>query len=409
MGTTTIASAIANPTLTGNTFSINGGALKVSANSTVTVDVYADVTSAATAPSVQAQLEANGTSAVGVKTSVSVTGPALLASSAVTSIVGNGTLTVESDSLTPAKQILVAGMTNVEVLRFKVRADNKEDIRLDKLDIGAAVGNTATLDNSLVNVKLFDGATQVGGGSVTFVSGVAKFTGLNFVVPKAGSKSLSLRADTTGSAVLSKGMTLQVAPVGMEYTGVAGGSLTAFAAVANTLAPSATMLLQDVKLVIASQAVAASGKSTAQDLAAYTLKAEGARDATVSKIVVVLTTSNATGAISAPVLRYNNTDYQAGVVVSATNVNTVTFTLATPITVTAGTTVSFGVRANTTALSVVANQGSAHSISPSIAGVSGVVDASNGIEYSYTDANAGASGTINTSDSYPANAPTIQY
>jgi S-layer homology domain len=409
MGTTTIASAIANPTLTGNTFSINGGALKVSANSTVTIDVYADVTSAATAPSVQAQLEANGTSAVGVKTSVSVTGPTLLASSAVTDIVGNGTLTIESDSLTPAKQILVAGMTNVEVLRFKVRANNQEDIRLDKLDIGAAVGNTATIDNSLVNVKLFDGATQVGGGSVTFVAGVAKFTGLNFVVPKAGSKSLSLRADTTGSAVLSKGMTLQVAPVGMEYTGVAGGSLTAFAAVANTLAPSATMLLQDVKLVIASQAVAASGKSTAQDLAAYTLKAEGARDATVSKIVVVLTTSNATGAISAPVLRYNNTDYQAGVVVSATNVNTVTFTLATPITVTAGTTVSFGVRANTTALSVVANQGSAHSISPSIAGVSGVVDASNGIEYSYTDANAGASGTINTSDSYPANAPTIQY
>jgi len=409
VGTTTIASAIANPTVSGNTFSINGGALKVPANSTVTVDVYADVTSAATATSVAVALEANGTSAVGAKTSVSVTGPALASTSAVTSIVGNGVLTVESDSLTPAKQILVAGMTNVEVLRFKVRADNKEDIRLDKLDIGAGVGNTATIGNSLVNVKLFDGATQVGGGSVTFVGGVAKFTGLNFVVPKAGSKSLSLRADTTGSSVLDKGTTLRVAPVGMEYTGAAGGSLTPFAAVANTLAPSASMLLQDVKLVIASQAVAASGKSTAQDLASYTLKAEGARDATVSSIKVVLTTSNATGAPSAVVLRYNNTDYQAGVVVTAGNVHTVTFTLVTPITVTAGTTINFGVRANTTGISVIANQGSAHSISPSIAGVSGEVNVANGIDYSYTDANAVASGTINTSDSYPANAPTIQF
>ncbi len=407
VGTTSIASAIANPTLTGNTFSINGGALKVLANSTVTVDVYADVTSAATAISVAAQLEANGTSAVGAKTSVSVTGPALPSSSAVTSIVGNGLLTVESDSLTPAKQILVAGMTNVEVLRFKVRADNKEDIRLDKLNIGVAVGNTADLNKSLVNVKLFDGGTQIGGGSVTFVANVATFTGLNFIIPKAGSKSISLRADTTGSSVLDKGTTLKITPTAMEYTGAAGGSLTPLAAVA--AAPSSAMLLQDVKLVIASQAVAASGKSTAQDIAAYTLKAEGTRDATVSKIVVVLTTSNATGAPSSVMLRYNNTDYQTGVVVTAANVHTVTFTLATPITVTAGTTVTFGVRANTTGISVVANQGSAHSISPSIAGVSGVADVTNGIEYSYTDANAVASGTINTSDSYPANAPTIQY
>jgi hypothetical protein len=169
------------------------------------------------------------------------------------------------------------------------------------------------------------------------------------------------------------------------------------------------MRLQDVKVVLASQTVAASGKSNAQDIAAYSIKAEGTRDASVSKIIVTLTTSNATGAPSAVMLRYNNTDYQAGVVVTAGNVHTVTFTLASPITITAGSTINVGVRANTTAISVIANQGSAHSISPSIPGVSGVVDASNGVEYSYTDAQSNASGTINTSDIYPANAPVIQY
>ena len=412
VGTTTIASAIANPTLTGNTFSINSGALKVPANSTVSVDVYADVTSAATAPSVQVQLEVNGTSAVGVKTSVSVTGPVALSSSAVTSIVGNGILSVEADSLTPAKQILVAGMTNVEVLRFKVRADNKEDIRLDKLDIGLGASATSTnLGSSFTNVKLFDGATQVGVGSVTFVANVAKFTGLNFIVPKSGTKSLSLRVDTTASATLEKGTNAQLAPVGFEYTGAAGGSLTAFAAVANTLAPSAVMPLQDVKVTVASTMASPAGKQTGNtnaDIAMYSLKAEGARDISVSVIKVKMTGNATTGGTGSVVanyrLRYNNTDYAT---TPTATLGVVTFTLATPIVVTAGTTVSFGVRADTSGVTVLANE--TKTLQTTIDGLQTVADASNGITYSYSDANAVSSGTINTSDSYAVSGATLGY
>jgi hypothetical protein len=412
VGTTTIASAIANPTLTGNTFSINSGALKVPANSTVSVDVYADVTSAATAASVQVQLEANGTSAVGVKTSVSVTGPAVLSSSSVTNIVGNGMLTVEADSLTPAKQVLVAGMTNVEIMKFKLRADNKEDIRLDKLDLGLGVvtGTAVTdLGKNLVNVKLFDGATQVGGGSVTFVANVAKFTGLNFIVPKSGTKTLSVRADTTASSVLESAKSVVLAPVGVEYTGAAGGSLTPFAAVANTLAPSNQMLLQDVKVVVTSTMASPAGKvvgSTSQQIGAYSIKAEGARDAKITTLKVKI--SGSAPAAANLRLSYNGDDnYFVGTL--AAGVLTFTLPVAKQITITAGSTISFKILADTSAAGFVPPANGTLTLGTSIEGVAGEANVLNGVTYDYTDANAVATIGANASDSYLVSGAVLSY
>jgi hypothetical protein len=405
VGSTALAPSIANPAATGNTFSIDSGKLKVGANSTVTVDVYADITSASTATGVSVSLEAGRTSAVGVKTAVSVTGPASAQTSSTVTVASNGTLTVEGDSLTPTKQILVAGMTNVEVLRFKVRADNNEDIRLDKVTLGAGTGNTATdLGANYTNVKLFDGSTQIGTASVTFVGNEAKFTGLNFVVPKAGSKSISVRVDTTASATLQKAASIVISPTQIEYTGVAGGALTPLTTSA-VLASSAAMLLQDVKVVVTSTMASPSSKQTGNtnaDIATYSIKAEGTRDVSVSTIKVKLT-GNAAANVSNVRLRYNGTDYATGVVASGV----ATFTLTTPIVVTAGTTVSFGVRADTSGVTVAANE--TKTLQTTIDGLQAVADASNGITYSYTDANAVSSGNINTSDSYAVSGATLTY
>lgn len=409
VGSTALAPSIANPAATGNTFSIDSGKLKVGANSTVTVDVYADITSASTATGVSVSLEAGRTSAVGVKTAVSVTGPASAQTSSAVTVASNGTLTVEGDSLTPTKQILVAGMTNVEVLRFKVRADNNEDIRLDKVTLGAGTGNTATdLGGNYTNVKLFDGSTQIGTASVTFVGNEAKFTGLNFVVPKAGSKSISVRVDTTASATLQKGASIVIAPTQIEYTGVAGGALTPLASVANTVAPSAAMLLQDVKVVVTSTMASPSSKQTGNtnaDIATYSIKAEGTRDVSVSTIKVKFTGNAATASgVTNLRLRYNGTDYAT---VASLSAGIAEFTLSTPIVVTAGTTVSFGVRADTSAVTVAANE--TKTLQTTIDGLQAVANASNGITYSYTDANGNASGNINTSDSYAVSGATLTY
>jgi hypothetical protein len=400
VGVNSIATSVANPQSTGNTFSVNAGALKVGANSTVTVDVYADVTSAATATSLQAILESGRTSAVGVKTAVSVTGPASNASSSAVSIVSNGTLSVEADSLTPSKQILVAGMTNVEILRFKVRASNNEDIRLEKLNLGtgSTLSGVTDLGRNLTNVKLFDGSTQIGSATATFVGNTAQFTGLNFVVPKAGTKSISVRADTTASVTLEKGLQVVIAPTAIEYTGVAGGNLSTLASnvIANTVAPSATMLVQDSKIVLASTMATPSGKvvgSTNHDVAAYSIKAEGTRDVSVSAIKVRLS-GNASASGSNYRLRYNNTDYATGSVSGSD----VTFTFASAIVVTAGQTVTFMVRADTS--SIVPPSNGTLTFGTSLEGVQGVASATNAVSYSYTDSNGGASGTINTSDSY---------
>ncbi|MDD2745034.1 MAG: S-layer homology domain-containing protein, partial [Candidatus Gracilibacteria bacterium] len=403
VGVNSIATSVANPQSTGNTFSINAGALKVVANSTVMVDVYADVTSAATGSGIQAILEANRTSAVGVLTAVSVTGPASSATSAAVSIVSNGTLTVETDSLTPSKQILVAGMTNVEILRFKVRASNNEDVRLEKLTLGSGstTGTGVTdLGRNLTNVKLFDGSTQIGTAQATFVDNVAQFTGLNYVVPKAGTKSISVRADTTASVTLEKGKEVVIKPTSVEYTGVAGGSLSTLAAnttaVTTANAVSATMLVQDSKVVLASTMATPSGKvvgSTNHDIAAYSIKAEGTRDVSVKTITVRLS-GNAAASGSNFRLRYNNTDYATGSLVSGD----VVFTLASPIVVTAGQTVSFMVRADTS--SIVPPSNGTLTLGTSLEGVQGAANTSNAVSYEYTDVNGGTSGVINTSDSY---------
>lgn len=410
LGVNSIATSVANPQLTGNTFSVNAGALKVGANATVTVDLYADVTSAATATGITTVLEAGRTSAVGVKTAVSVTGPASNASSSVVAIVSNGTLSVEADSLTPSKQILVAGMTNVEVLRFKVRASNNEDVRLDKLNIGQAnTGGTYATDlgKNLTNVKLFDGSTQIGTANATFVGGVAQFTGLNYVVPKAGTKSISVRVDTTGSSTIEKGLIADLAPTGIEYTGVAGGNLSVLASnvIATTVAPSASMLLQDSKVVIASTMATPTGKvvgSTNHDIASYSLKAEGTRDISVSSIKVRVS-GNAAASGSTYRLRYNNTDYATGSVSGSD----VTFTFSSAIVVTAGTTVSFQVRADTS--TIVPPSNGTLTLGTSLEGVQGAVSGTNSVSYSYTDVNGSTSGTINTSDSYSVQGATLSF
>lgn len=400
VGVNSIATSVANPQSTGNTFSINAGALKVGANATVMVDVYADVTSAATGTAIQAILESGRTSAVGVKTAVSVTGPSSNASSSAVSIVSNGTLSVEADSLTPSKQILVAGMTNVEVLRFKVRASNNEDVRLEKLNLGQGVSASGVTDlgRNLTNVKLYDGSTQIGSATATFVGNVAQFTGLNYVVPKAGTKSISVRADTTASVTLEKGLEVVIAPTAIEYTGVAGGNLSTLAnnSIANTVAPSASMLVQDSKIVLASTMATPSGKvvgSTNHDIASYSIKAEGTRDVSVSSIKVRLS-GNAAASGSNYRLRYNNTDYATGSVSGSD----VTFTLSSAIVVTAGQTVSFSVRADTS--SIVPPSNGTLTFGTSLEGVQGSASSTNAVSYSYTDVNGGASGTINTSDSY---------
>ncbi|MFZ4461649.1 MAG: S-layer homology domain-containing protein [Patescibacteria group bacterium] len=409
-GAKQLGNVISNPSASGNSFSVNSGDLKVAKNSTVTVDVYADITSATTADNVTAVVAS--VTGVGATNSVTVTGtPASVSSTRVT-VVGNGTLTVANDSLTPGKQILTAGLTNKEVFRFQVKASNNEDIRLDKITLGSgSVSTTATnLGKNFLNVKLYDGATQLG-GSVTFVGGEAKFTGLGYIVPKGSTKSLSVRVDTASSGVLENNTVVDLKPSQVEYTGVAGGQLYAL----NTPSGSAvsnTMLLQDVKVVIASTMASSASKtvgSTNQDIGAYTITADGSRDITLNSIKVKISGSAVAGGPGATIsnvrLRYNNTDYVAdsyssGVAIFST-------VLGSGFNITAGSSISFTVRADTSTVAPQAN--ATLTLGTSIEGTSGVANVANSVVYSYKDVNGTDFANVNTSDSYPVAGATLQY
>ncbi len=403
-GAKQLGNVISNPAATGNSFSVNSGDLKVAKNSTVTIDVYADITSAVTATAISVNIGTNGVTGVGATNSVSLSAPVSSVGAVALTVVGNGSLTIASDSLTPGKQILTAGLTNKEVFRFQVKADNKEDLRLDKITLGSySTGTTVTdLGKNFLNVKIYDGATQLG-GSVTFVGGAAKFTGLGYVVPKGANKTLSVRVDTATSGVLENAATVLLTPTQVEYTGVAGGQLSALAAPSG-VAISNSMLLQDVKVVLASTMASPASKtvgSTNQDIGAYTLTADGVRDITVTSLKVKLSGSAFSGsAVSNVRLRYNNTDY-----VGTLSGSVVTF--STPINVTSGSAISFTVRADTSAISAGAN--STLTLGTSIEGVSGIVDPTNSVTYSYTDVNGNPFTGVTTSDSYPVAGAVLSY
>lgn len=414
-GAKQLGNVISNPAATGNSFSVNSGDLKVTKNSTVTVDVYADITSAVTATSVQAIISANKITGVGATNSVTVTAPSVAASNSAVNVVGNGTLTVVNDSQTPGKQVLVAGMTNVNIFQLQLKADNNEDIRVDKLTLAADAATTGITDlgKDLLNVKLYDGATQLG-GSVTFVGGAtaaAKFTGLGYVVPKGATKIITVRVDTGSSGVLEKGGSAVLKVSEIEYTGVSGGQLRALAAPTGGTAVSSAMVLHDVRPVITSTLASSTAAPSAnQTIGTYTIKADGTRNLTI-KSLKLSTAGSAPAAnnMTNVEIWYNNAVASNTVATLAPTGATGTFTFITPIEISAGSTVTLTVKANTSAIRTGVSNTTV-TLNTYIDGVqASPLAASNGLTWTYSDVNGSGSGDITVSDSYPVTGAVLTY
>lgn len=85
-----------------------------------------------------------------------------------------------------------AGDVNVEVLKLKFSASYTEDIKIQSLRV---TGNPSASYSSFPYLKLFDGNTQIGQAFSLSSSNTVTFSGFSFIVPKASSKVLTVKAD----------------------------------------------------------------------------------------------------------------------------------------------------------------------------------------------------------------------
>ena len=213
-GSTSLGSPKSSPSTAGDSFSVSG--FSIGASETKTVDVYADVSAGFGAVENYLYSELEVTGGVGQTSQTSVV------SSAATGVdiifLAGGTLTIASNtSQTPVQQVLHAGEASVAIFKFKVMADNAENITLKKLYLSVDQGS-----GNLADLKLYDGSTQLG-STTQIVNGEAQFSGLTYNVEKAAEKTLTLKATVNASGTLTIGDNVQAGVTYVEYTGASSG------------------------------------------------------------------------------------------------------------------------------------------------------------------------------------------
>lgn len=184
--------------------------ITVAAGGSVTVDVYADILTTTTATSHSTVIDLVGWSALGGTSNSAITFPGATNGQSIT-ISSGPTLTVAIGSNTAAAKNVVMGSTNNELFTVRLTADNVDDIRIVDLIVRDTITSGSAGVASFQNATLWDGTTQLAGPlaltSVSAASNTITFAlqGAGLVVPKNGSKELTVKADvpsfSSGGAV----------------------------------------------------------------------------------------------------------------------------------------------------------------------------------------------------------------
>ncbi|MBI2645159.1 hypothetical protein HYW94_03250 [Candidatus Uhrbacteria bacterium] len=197
-----------------NTISTTG--FTVPKGGSKTVDVYVNSNSATTGPTSVTITAISGT---GASSGAAVTATGVVATGQTITWVSNGTLTLALDTTnTSTAQVAHSNLVDIPVLAARMTTNNAEDIRIANLQVSVSNGMTNWKD-----IKLFDGATQVG-STTQLVNGVALFGGLTYVVPKDSTKTLTVKASTNSSGTLNSQSMSHFAIDYLDAFGVSGGT-----------------------------------------------------------------------------------------------------------------------------------------------------------------------------------------
>lgn len=177
---------------TSNSFAVN---VDIPASSTKTIDIYANVLSAANLGTLQATIT-TGTTGTGDITGTS----ASAASTALQTItIGSGTLTLTRGAGDPTSTNVLAGASSVKVGQFNFAASNSS-YTVQNLAILVPNNLATSVTNITVSYKDVNGATQTNTQALAVTAAnpyaTATFTGLTMYVPLNDSANLDVFAGT---------------------------------------------------------------------------------------------------------------------------------------------------------------------------------------------------------------------
>jgi hypothetical protein len=187
----------------------------VSAGGSVAVDVYADILTSSSAAahngdSSNGVFGLTGWSALGSTSGSAITFPGAASGQSIT-VSSGPTLTLALGSNTAPAKNVVMGSTSNELFTLRLTADNVDDIRVVDIIVRDTITSGSSGVASFNNATLWDGSTMVAGPlSVTSAAAASNtitfaLSGDGIVVPKNGSKELTVKADvptySSGGAV----------------------------------------------------------------------------------------------------------------------------------------------------------------------------------------------------------------
>jgi hypothetical protein len=221
---------------------------------------------------------------------------------------GNVSIVLAPDDTESEAGLLVGNSSNAVLAKYKFSASN-EELKLAKVRITTA---GATGVNS---ISLYDGATLVAGPASVDGSGNADFSSMNFVIPKDGSKVLTVKGNlnSVGTSGASIGANVQVtmdnvgSPTLFEVRGTSAGSNTLITDTNSSGNSPATDVAANVKRIVKSKptvslvalpsTVLSAGD---QSVARFTVSADAAGDVALKALTFSLSkTTLITAALTA--------------------------------------------------------------------------------------------------------------
>lgn len=310
---TTQAIVSATAAETAMTFS-GSNPIIVPAGGSVVVDLFADILTSTTQATHATVFDLTSGSAVGQTSNSSITWPSAVVGQSI--IVSSGsTLTLANDSDNVAARNLVMGSADNVLYKLKLSADNTEDVRVTDITFRDTItGNSAGIA-SFNNLRLYDGDTLLAGpvnmtipntttGAIAFSLG----SGSTFLVPKNGSKTVTLKGDIatfvsggakSGSAhTIGISATTTVTAYGKDSSAAATVALSGSAA---TLAGNAQTVYRTKPTLTSSVlgATTARTRVAVDDIATLNWTADAADDLTISTVIVRFSGSAVTSSSAA--------------------------------------------------------------------------------------------------------------
>jgi peptidoglycan hydrolase-like protein with peptidoglycan-binding domain len=193
-----------------------------------------------------------------------------------------GTLSVKAAAL-PSGVTVYEGDSNVAVTAFTIKAKNS-NIRVKRIDIALTSGSSR-IYKLLTYAALYDGDNALKGITLskdTVTDGTVRFSGLDILVPKDGSKTITLKVSAAATLSATGSVSVRIPEKGIR--GVDGAGITQYAppegsgplslkpfTLATAVTPSLTLSLSDATPK-SNVAIIDEEEDTEVELAKYNLK-----------------------------------------------------------------------------------------------------------------------------------------